>query len=64
MSTHRPSAPSVSHSEHALQMAAAMRDATPTGEVHRIQVTILLTAALKVCTAQHAVSTCCCLVQA
>ena len=35
-------------------MAAAIRDATPTGDVHRIQVTRRLMAALKVCTCSSA----------
>ena len=49
VSTHRARAAIVAPREQVRQMAAAIRDATPTGEVHRIQVTSLLMAALKVC---------------
>ena len=49
VSTHRARAAIVAPREQVRQMAAAIRDATPTGEVHRIHVTSLLMAALKVC---------------
>ena len=50
VSTHRARAARVAPREQVRQMAAAIREATPRGEVHRIQVTSLLMAALKVCT--------------
>ena len=45
----RPSAPSVPSRLHARQMAAAMREAMPSGDVHRTAVTILPMTVLNTC---------------
>ncbi len=47
--SHRPSAPSVPSRLHALQMAAAMREAMPSGDVQSTADTILPMTVLKTC---------------
>ena len=49
VATQRPSAARVLARLQALQMLAAMRDAMPSGEVHRTTVTILLMTRLQTC---------------
>ena len=52
--SHKPSAPSVPSRLQARQMAAAMREAIPSGDVHSTAVTILPITVLKTCAAiQH-----------
>lgn len=52
VASHAPSAPTVPSSEHARQMAAAMRDAMPSGLVHSTAVTMRLITALNACGAK------------
>ena len=56
VSSHKPKAPSVPSRLHARQMAAAMREAMPTGDVHRTAVTIFPITVLNTCEAASLVS--------
>lgn len=56
MVSHRPSAPSVPSRLHARQIAAAMREAMPSGDVHRTAVTILPITVLKTCDGRSALT--------
>ena len=51
VSSHKPKAPSVPSRLHARQMAAAMREAMPRGDVHRTAVTIFPITVLNTCEA-------------
>ena len=56
VSSHKPKEPSVPSRLHARQMAAAMREAMPRGDVHRTAVTIFPITVLNTCEAASFVS--------
>ena len=56
VSSHKPKAPSVPSRLHARQMAAAIREAMPRGDVHRTAVTIFPITVLNTCEAASFVS--------
>ena len=56
VSSHKPKAPSVPSRLHARQMAAAMREAMPRGDIHRTAVTIFPITVLNTCEAASFVS--------